>query len=282
MAGRGVTYSAMAAVVAVAIGAGVIEYRYEHRQIQPHATTLTDALVSYWKMDEATSQPAMDACGMNTLQSVGNIPSTPSGVINAARVQVIFGSMNANYLRIDSNPTLLVTGSLTWSVWFRPDRLPTSDEFTLPIFSKDSLTGRDYTMDYDTNGQLRWYIGGGNPINSPPLPINVWHLGIAWFDYNANPHTVSLQVDNGPVITGPAAQIVVSGTELRVFGRPFQDYWNDFYGAIDEMGYWNRLLTPQERSALWNNGNGLAYENFPCGSVPLNGAKPGVLGGGIL
>ena len=45
--------------------------------------------------------------------------------------------------------------------------------------------------------------------------------------------------------------------------------WN---GSIDEMGVWNRILTPTEIGQLYNSGNGLAY---PFGEVPI--AQTGIL-----
>lgn len=39
----------------------------------------------------------------------------------------------------------------------------------------------------------------------------------------------------------------------------FGNWWN---GYIDELGYWNRSLTKDEIKTLYNNGNGLGYNNF--------------------
>ena len=47
-------------------------------------------------------------------------------------------------------------------------------------------------------------------------------------------------------------------------------------GKLDEVGIWGRVLTSGEVSVLYNNGDGLLYENFSVlgGDDPANAAEP--------
>jgi hypothetical protein len=52
---------------------------------------------------------------------------------------------------------------------------------------------------------------------------------------------------------------------------------NAMYGRIDEVAFWKRILSPDERTRLYNSGNGTA-----CGAVTaLFTAKPIETVGGL-
>ena len=67
-------------------------------------------------------------------------------------------------------------------------------------------------------------------------------------------------VDNEPYGTDtPQSGVLKKGTQPIVFGNTF--YGTDRYlnGNMHDIGIWNRALSPQEISQLYNEGRGLSY-----------------------
>jgi hypothetical protein len=79
-----------------------------------------------------------------------------------------------------------------------------------------------------------------------------WHFLQAWYDVGAG--TINAQMDDGSVQSA-AATFIPSGSSDFIVGGDV----GNFNGLIDELGIWKRVLTPSERSTLYNSGNGLTY-----------------------
>jgi hypothetical protein len=97
-------------------------------------------------------------------------------------------------------------------------------------------------LSFPSNQTGSWYFVAG------------WHdaandeLGLQVFDGSTNPvatmaHATGVHIANVPF-------------EVGRFGTSNTYCWN---GVIDEIGIWTRVLTPAERTQLWNSGAGLVY-----------------------
>ena len=92
--------------------------------------------------------------------------------------------------------------------------------------------------------------------------MDTWYLVFAWHDATAD--TINIQVNDGGVdslATGGNAPANRSG--LFCIGTEYGS--GKFNGLIDQVGFWKRTLSSIERTRLYNDGNGLAYEmlDFP-------------------
>jgi hypothetical protein len=84
-----------------------------------------------------------------------------------------------------------------------------------------------------------------------------WYYVVAWHDSTAN--TINIQINNGtPTSLSHTLGVYASGTGLFSIGSTggTAAYMN---GRIDEVSFWKRILTADERMTLYNSGNGLAY-----------------------
>lgn len=142
-------------------------------------------------------------------------------------------------------------GSLTVSAWFRrasePDGAPV-------IVGKISSWGFD--VDFSLMG---WFSGGlhfrisaadlseNTTINWPAVSYDEWHLAVAWYD--AVTGEVGLSVDNETPLTvaGPATRRATA-TPVSVGGAPV----GYFPGRLTNIGLWSRVLTAEERTALFS------------------------------
>jgi hypothetical protein len=96
------------------------------------------------------------------------------------------------------------------------------------------------------------YGAGGGFFSGFSINDGLWHNVLATFDGT----TTTLYVDNNIVGTNNATLNTIP-TTLK-FMR-FQVNNTD----IDEVGFWNRVLTPTEITTLYNAGAGLTYPFSP-------------------
>lgn len=210
---------------------------------------LTDQLVAYWKLEEA-SGPRADSAGANTLTDVNTVTQAAGKIGNAGQ----FTAANTEYLSRADNAALSmgVGVHFTFAAWVYPDTLG-----AMAILSK---FGSEYLLDTQA-GVPRLFVSSGLSYSSA-LIVSTWNLVIAWYDGAER----GIQVDDGVPVTQVFSTDATDGAaEFRIGHRvdtPASDYWN---GRIDEVGIWKRAITVQERADLWNGGAG--FNPFGGGAV---------------
>lgn len=214
--------------------------------------SLLTNLVAYWKFDEASGNAA-DAQGSNTLTDNGSVGSA-TGIINNARS---FTAASSQYFEAADNADLSVADiDFTFAFWFKANSQPGSME----IISKDDFsTNREYSI-RTINATIRFTIvgSGGSNVNASTDTWSTggWYYVICWHDSVAN--TSNVQINDG---TAHSSSYTFGGQDKAAsfeIGRRV-DVGNYFDGLIDEVGFWKRVLTSQERTDLYNGGAGFAY-----------------------
>lgn len=219
---------------------------------------LTDNLIGYWKLNE-TSGTRVDAHSNGYDLTDNNTVGYATGVIgNAAN----FVSANSEYLS-RSYSGMVPTTNATLSFWLKHnDGGGNMGIAELGLFGTDPvqpwfvqcrngeiwawIDGQNFNYGYTTDAALSSssfyhvvvrYDGGGSG-DSGRLKISI----------NDTNKTLSF---NGTI---PASMSAMSQGAF-VIGRGLW-YAN---GDVDEFGYWDRTLTNQEVTDLYNGGAGLAY-----------------------
>ena len=218
---------------------------------------LTDNLISYWKLDEASGN-ATDSHGSNTL-SDNNSVGTGTGIINGARD---FESGSSQYLSHADNSDLSVTDQdFTFAAWIK---LESNAGPVQTIISKGEVASGEYVLGVSEATDLQAYIqvysagfthGSQRALTFGVLATGVWYFVVGWHDAVNNILGISVNdtADTGAYSTGS-----YDGTGIFHIGS-FENYGNFFDGLIDEVGFWKRVLTSGERTQLYNAGAGLAY-----------------------
>lgn len=223
---------------------------------------LTDNLVSYWKLDEASGN-ALDAHGSNELTD-NNTVGTGTGKIGNARD---LEASSAEYFNRTDNADLSL-GDTDWTLagWIRGESITgypivASKGWanTLGVNSEFAL----YVSDIYSS-QLRLEVASGsgssaagaiNASSFGTLTTNAWYFFVAWHDAANNILGISVNNTSNTTSYSLGAN---DGNQAFVLGAsPAQSlYWD---GLLDEVGFWRRVLTSQERTDLYNSGNGLEY-----------------------
>ncbi len=229
---------------------------------------LLEALTSYWPLDEASSY-RNDYGGYYSFLTDNNTVTQTVGQLGAASQ---FTAANSEYLSTASNAALQAGDiDFTITAWVYLDSLPTAAAAYV-VVGKDVDTpanSRDYTLDTFNTGsgtKFRFYVnggGGGLLVTEPTsLAINTWYFIVASHDSVNN--TLNIQLNNGSVTsvsTGGTAP-EVSNSQFRIGAREYSGIESYFNGRLDEVGFWKRLLTTDDKTSLYNSGSGSRYP-FP-------------------
>ena len=244
---------------------------------------ITDNLVSYWKLDEASGN-ALDAHGSNNLTD-NNTVGAATGKVSGARD---FESSSTQYFSHGSNSDF-VCGDIdvTWACWVQLES-KTSD---MVVFAKlDRAEAFPYVCKYVSSSDRFVFTantGGATTVtaNNFGSPSTVtWYYIVVWHDSVAN--TINIRVNNG---TADSASFSAGLNDTFQSSTPFgigaqfifQSGEVTWDGLIDEFGFWKgRCLSGAELTTLYNGGAGLAYP-FSAGSGTTITVYRSLLGVGV-
>lgn len=208
-----------------------------------------NGLTNYWPMEE-TGGTRADPVGSATLTDNNTVMSTTGMHLNAA----LFVAGNSERLSIAS---FSLPATPTVSFWFYgTDASCCAGLFTLGAFGNSTFS----FMKNSAGGAVRLRISDGasnvEAVSAAGKWDGLWHHVLGYQGADGKAHlwldaveSVSASALGGSLFVGPA--------ELRI-GLQL-DYLS---GAVDEVGVWNRLLTADERTTLYNSGVGKFYPTF--------------------
>lgn len=215
---------------------------------------LTDSLISYWKLDEASGTRS-DSVGSNHLTDTNTVTQAAGKLGNAAQ----FVSANSEYLSIASNASLQVGGLIDWTFagWFQ---IASSGLFA--IAGKDAVGTPEWSM-YGRSSTNRWEARAWNGVGfqvaakDVAIALNTWY----WLcvQYTTSTRTLTLDVNNSGtpgsvVLTGD----IPNGADGFWVGKTLSGF-SYLDGLADGLGLWKRKLTDPEQAQVYNGGAGLDY-----------------------
>lgn len=201
-------------------------------------------LLAYWDFEE-TSGDFLDKSGNSKSLTRQNSVATVAGKVGNSA-----GFTAGSVQRLEGSTTGLSSGSgLTIAGWFKRS----SNGYVL--VQKGLTTTREYQLyGYDANNvHFELVLSGGTAasVNRPMPSDGAWYFICARW----NGSQVSLSVNNGTAATAAAASNRQNaGGVFAVGDQPGSGY--PMTGGADEVGIWNRALTDEEVTYLYNAGAG--------------------------
>jgi hypothetical protein len=173
-----------------------------------------------------------------------------------------------DYINVQNNASLQIVNAITLSAWVRPDTI-----FSVPqtfggrIIDKCTVGGTDgYLLDLGANVNG---ISGGQEKRARFIGVNnnafstefytasyIWYYISLTFDGTSAKFYVNGILDT---INSLPGALQINNLPLR-FGGHNQQNNSWFFGKIDDIGIWNRALTQQEITDLYN-GN-ICYQTI--------------------
>ncbi len=221
--------------------------------------SLNNGLVGYWPF-----------CGnANDASGNGN-----NGIVNGATLTTDrFGAANQSYgfdgvndnIRVNNNAlfSFLLNSSFTSNVWFKIQTLPNGTKFLISQGDGDAQHQNRLWGSYLTQNSVNNWFRGNNEPNQvfnthPSLQVNAWKMVTMVRDFNS---TIKMYIDGQLVDTDvDIAGIASPFTQIRdiYFGALYDAYNAQLTaflnGQLDDIGIWNRALSAQEVSQLYNAG----------------------------
>ena len=229
-------------------------------------TTLRTDLISWWTMNEVSAGVGavvrVDSHGANDLTDNNTTASILGKVNNAAD----FERGNTEHLTHVDNASLS-TGDIDFTVagWVQLESKP-AGLMTIAAKSNNFAGPREWKLFWNNaTDRFNFLVANAagaaigtavaNTLGAPALAT--WYYIIAWHDSVAN--TVNIQVNDGGVDSVGTAGVPADTVAWFIVGAS-QNPAGDFYdGPVDELAFWKRTLTAEEKTALYNDGDGVGY-----------------------
>lgn len=222
---------------------------------------LTDNLVSYYKMDDNAASTAVDD-EINNNEGTANFntdDNSVAGVINTSLTFAIGSIEKVNCGHVLDTATATPFSITAWV------NINNFDATLAKIVGQDTISGRGFQIyAWSTTRELTLYDGQvTNYFSGLIMDVGTWYFVAITYDGDG---TMQMTVDDttaektgvGFVTdTTHDTYIAHSGRELTA---------GQYDGEIDEVGFWNRTLTPDEITELYNSGSGLTYPFVPTGT----------------
>ena len=252
------TSTARSAVVTAALLAAFLFVPTSHAasfQVDT-SSTLTTSLLSYYQEEDGD-----DAHGTYDTTAVNGPLTYNTGKINNA--VDLNGSNQAQ--KVTSDPfNFDYTQPFSMSWWFKMDA---TNVYYFLFNKKDSSPGAGWAFTYYGPSAI-WEFYMRNPSQEMyrdmtlSSPNTNWHHGLFTYDGSGNPSGVHFYIDNSELSgsnTGSVSSSTTGGSVDFHIGSNLNDgvpHANFFNGHLDEVGIWTKVLSSQERSDLYNSGNG--------------------------
>jgi hypothetical protein len=205
-------------------------------------TTLWTGLTHYWSMDEASGNSRIDSVGTDHLSETPFAVESAPGLIGNCATNVSAG----NYL---AGAALDQTTTWTVHCWI----WPFDYDLSYFIINPDDYTSWAIRQDQNDSTTLETFAWDGTSFNqhfTSSAATNQWHR--LAYGFNSSANEVWFKFNNETTVTNSTAGPIMAGvsTTLAMLTGT---------GALDEVGYWTRVLSEDDLSALWNGGAGTSY-----------------------
>ncbi len=237
----------------------------------------TNGLVGYWPFNGNANDLSVNNLNANVLGGA-TLTTDRSSNVNASYdfdySTVSFGGQT-DEVYIPFNP-LLNVDFITVSVWLYPRSYywtgdsgnPNSIILNRFEYGYSTPNGEAWGVAFNQNSVTGFILGstGASAISNTPLNLNVWHHILMTYD-GAN---IKLYVDGSlSGIQNHTAAMNIAGNSGISIGESNQanGYWNQTDGKIDDIGIWNRSLTPCEIQALYQSGTSSMTVNATASTI---------------
>lgn len=237
------------------------ELVFKRKSSKELASVSLTNLIAHWKLNEESGTRNDSHSNNYHLTDVNTVGFDTGKLGNAAA----FISANNEGLSIASNADIQMQTDKTFVCWVWLDNKTASQTF----FSKwDSGLSTEYRFRYNvTSDRFMWTKGNGgaggtledviaNTFGSPPS--TTWIFCVC--TYNASDKKFRISVNNGAFDIGAETTVAVVGGSTFYIGRAASAGAPlGLTGRVDSLSIWNRLLSADEMTSLYNNGSGLDY-----------------------
>lgn len=225
---------------------------------------ITDNLEGYWSLEEASGTRVDQTENENDLTDNNTVGQGTLVVGNCAdheRSNNEFLSIT-NALQTGLDPS----GNQDFHInmWVELETKSAVHYIVAKNGASAGTTGYIVYYDHSNNRAEFWVRNSGdtawqnvNATNQGALDLGTKYNIQVWHD--ATNDLLGIQVNGGTPNTVAASGGVMANTKPFTIGGSVDLAAVAFDGLIDEVGFWSRVLTSDERDYMYNDGNGRSY-----------------------
>ncbi len=210
-------------------------------------------LVGYWPMDVNNStQP--DESANNSSGTVNGATYTASGKVGGA---YSFDGGGSNYISVSTANIPLGSSARTTCFWSNETSGGSNNNGDRTAFSYGTNTIRQLWTMAPSNSSDKFYLATAwnDFTTTSTTGSSIWSYVCATYTGTQ----VKLYVNGGNnVDTFSTTALSTNNSSSAYIGRQINSTYNAFYGLVDEVAIWDRVLSADEISDLYNNGDGLS------------------------
>lgn len=251
------------------VGGGISNNSGQLRR-QP-ASVATSNLVAHYPLDGNADDQVLTSG--NTLTDTNTVTQAVAPPLAAD-----FERDNSEYLEITDNATIdLGDIDFTITLWLKLESKPDGggNMHIINKTSSDGTSNKEFTLAWLGGGtdRLHWWVADGSTtvigsLNASTFgapSLNTWYFVELW--HSATDNQVGIRVNNGTADTAATSGAAGNSSGPWRIGTqalsPTTEPWAAYFdGAVDSMGFWKKLLTSDERTALYNSGKAVSYHQL--------------------
>ena len=219
----------------------LLERIHEMKLDKVVAYATQEGLVAYWPLNAGSGDTARDA-GLNKLNGT---------IVGAKWAKGDFGTaleFDGQKSSVDCGPgrALALGNTFSLSFWMRPDKPPTGEQ-VLVGESTDT-----FAITYYKTCNAHFYVNSGGKRNSArcAVPVGKWSHVVGAFDGK----TSRLHLNGKLKLAAANEGMGVVDTRHRFGICPRATRTSGYYGLLDDVRIYNRVLTDDEMLALYKRG----------------------------
>jgi len=235
-----------------------------NRTTKPGSTYTISNLVAQWKMnDNAANTTVAELGGLyNGVLNVNTDTKTIAGKIDTA----LDFNGSADFVEV-TDPNIGTANTFTVCAWV----YPTDTTYRNVISYGNDGANRGWRLTLTGGGKARWGNALSQFIDSvATIPLNQWtficvQIRTGWSDLNIYINGVYDNQNHGGDTIAPN-----STDDFRigkVWDADQSGSTNYFLGRIDDVRYYNKVLSDTDISKIYNNGNGTDEQGLNTASV---------------
>ena len=200
------------------------------------------SLTGYWPLDDGSGSVASDVSGSGNDGSIGNVDLGKDGVFGTSSFE--FKGDNI----VISNPNELPTGDSAFSTVFWFKNLGANSNGGILHWGSNSGS-RASGQEVRDGGWQHYFYSNDNGCYNIGMWDGNWHMAVVTYDTSSN--TRKMFLDSNLECSDDAGNVDMTNTEIQIGGGDSSDMLSG--ARLDEVRIWNRALSSQEISDLYNS-----------------------------
>lgn len=231
------------------------------------------ALLSYLKLDDTSGNP-IDSFNNSNSWVNNNSVSYGTGKLNGAADFGITGTTK----KINTTSTLsnIGAGNFSCNMWVNFSALPSSGSQECIFSIQVNGTKNQHEFDYrNVAGTYRWNVWTGSN-GGTESGFDITESTGTWYMMTLTYDGSNLRLyRNGSLIITKVTGTIATAQNVLTLGNRYTDS-RQLYGLLDEFSLYNRVITSDEISFLYNSGNakfftyGRTAAYYPLNKVQCN------------